>query len=423
MVTVGKTLGLGLTMLTNIIIVRQLGPEEYGIFAIGFAIIFVLNGVIGEAMDFGVLKAFPLYRESNDDKARLSINITFKIKMLLCLLLFLTAVVLDDHLTLLFLNSSENIWIISVSALGFWSMTMLKSVSTYFQANEKFRSYLLAELSNTVLKFIGVLTLLYLGTMTALSALSVFTLIPLIVFLMVVKMVPPRFFWTKEVDRETLSYILNFNKWVILSFALSAIYGRLDVFILGLMRDAGDVGLYSAAFNLGMLPEIAVSFVVIVLYPKIISYYRKGVLKEYFKKSIALTLPVCILAVILSYLLARPVIELFYTETYAESVPIFQIIIIGYIMGWLVLPLAAPLIMMVRPRLFVLIELVNLMLISTGYYLAVPLYGPIGAAYVSMLTRIVSGAAMIWFAYKIIDESEARQAISAVVEGADSITV
>ena len=80
-VVTGKFFGFALAMLTNIAIVRFLGPKEYGIFAIGNSVILLLTGIIGESLDFGVLKYVPKYLNKDKEKAQQIVSSIFKTKI------------------------------------------------------------------------------------------------------------------------------------------------------------------------------------------------------------------------------------------------------------------------------------------------------------------------------------------------------
>lgn len=402
LVTVGRGAGFGIALLTNIIIVRLLGPAEYGIYSTGMAMILVLTGTMGESLDFGVLKFIPLYLKQEENKARQIVNATFKLKLLSGLFLFLLSVLFDADIARLLFKNTDLRQTVRVAVFGVIGIFMLKSVTSYLQASERFHAYLVVELSHILLKFGAILALFYIGMLTPFSALAVFAMASFIIFFSANWLMPEGCLRIGGIDKEALSTVIHFTKWVILSSGVAAMHARLDIFMLGLLRGSEDVGIYSAAITLGMIPELLGSFVIIFLYPKIMPLYERGVLKDHLVTSLKYSVPACMGAIVVAIWLADPVIRIFYTEKYLASIPLLRVIVVRYIFWWLSGPLAAPFLSMLRPRLILCINVIVFLFLLVGNALVIPLYGPLGAAWINVITYLSVEIALLWSAFNVL---------------------
>jgi hypothetical protein len=88
--------------------------------------------------------------------------------------------------------------------------------------------------------------------------------------------------------------------------------------------------------------------------------------------------------------------------SFARSVDVFLILLPGCLVSMAVFPLALPYLMFVRPRFFLIMDIVSLPLLLVLYAFAIQKQGAIGAAWVTSLARVTKGliaqVAAFWLA-------------------------
>ncbi len=418
LVTLGRGAGFGIALLTSILLVRFLGPAEYGIYATGMAIIMVVIGTVGESLDLGILKYVPLYLKEGEHKARQVVNVTFKLKLLLGLGLLLLSVAFAAEIAQVLFKNVELGRIVRIAACGVVGIFMLKSLTSYLQASERFHAYLAVELSHTLLKAGAILALFFIGTLTSFSALVVSAMASFVIFLLMGRLLPKGYLWSGGFDKDALSTVIHFTKWIMLGNGIAAIHSRLDIFMLGLLRGSKDVGVYSAAIALGTIPELLGSFVIIISYPKIMPLYERGALKDYLVSSLKYSAPVCLGVIIVAVWLADPVIRLVYTEEYLASIPILRLVVARSILWWLSGPLATPLLAMLRPRLLLFINIFIFLFLLAGNALVIPLYGPLGTAWLNVIAYASVEVVLLWSAFTILKSPVPHTLVGVYSEGA-----
>lgn len=400
-VTLGRGIGFVLAIGTNILLVRLLGPSEYGFVALSLALITICIGVLSEALDVALLRFLPLEVAANSGRTELYFMSAVTLKGVLMVgLAFMGFLAMDSVGTWLSLTEGRT-ELLSWSLVGVAGTMLLRSCVTYYQATHQLRRFVFAELCHTLCKLLFVGSCAAMGVLTAANAVAGLALIALVVGVLACGYLVKSERISLKMAPEQTAEVWQFTKWVMLSFTIATVYSRADIPLLGHFRGATEVGHYSAAITLSSVSEIILSFAGGAVTPKIMVWVEQGRMAELLRRCLFYGLAPCLVAIGAVWGLAEPVIDLLYSETYRPTVLLFQILSTGTLLWCLALPLAAPLVCMHRPRWEVLQNILVLLLMAGGSVLLIPSYGAIGTAYLVSGLKILTTGLSLWLAFKV----------------------
>jgi O-antigen/teichoic acid export membrane protein len=203
--------------------------------------------------------------------------------------------------------------------------------------------------------------------------------------------IPKQFYRARVSSRYPIKDVFTYSGWIYLFNILFVLFDRLDVFMLGYFRVTSEVGIYAVAFTLikpfEMIPE---SFNTVFL-PKVAKYTKKNQVFKYFKDSLKISSLAAMLGLVL-IVFAKPMIIAFYTEEYLPSVTVFQILVGGFVLLTMIHPLVLVGHTIDKPKLFALMAAINLVLNFIGNIIFIPEYGAVGAAVVSLVSRVLGSS-------------------------------
>jgi O-antigen/teichoic acid export membrane protein len=175
------------------------------------------------------------------------------------------------------------------------------------------------------------------------------------------------------------------------------IFNELDVLMLGMLADEETTGLYRTAWTYAMVLGFLGMSVSNVLFPKIASLSTIEAAEPVVKKALTLT---SLLAV--ATLPALPIVGFWipwYEPEYASAVSIFYIMYLGAAFDLVIGPLTFMLFSLNRPDVLAKIAIGKVTLHAAANWILIPMYGAHGAAWASVVTRVLGGllaTAVMW---------------------------
>lgn len=400
-VTLGRGIGFALAIGTNILLVRLLGPAEYGFLALSLALITMCIGIFSEALDVAILRFLPLQLAANSGRAELYFLSAVILKGIFMAGLIIAGFLAMDSVGTWLSLTEGRTELLGWTLVGVAGTMLLRSCVAYYQAMHQLRRFVYAELCHTLCKLIFVGSCAAMGVLTAANAVAGLGLIALVVGVITCGYLVKSEGITLKLVPEQTAEVWHFTKWVMLSFTIATIYSRADIPLLAHFRGATEVGHYSAAITLSSVSEIILSFAGGAVTPKIMVWMEQGRMTEFLRRCLLYGIAPCLIAIGAVWILAEPVIGLLYSETYRPAVLLFQILSTGTLLWCLALPLAAPLVCMHRPRWEVLQNILVLLLMAGGSVLLIPSYGAIGIAYLVSSLKILTTVISLWLAFKV----------------------
>jgi O-antigen/teichoic acid export membrane protein len=185
-----------------------------------------------------------------------------------------------------------------------------------------------------------------------------------------------------------LNQAVFYSGWIFLFSIIFMLFDRLDVLMLGYFRAGTEVGLYAVAFTLIKPFELIPETFNTVFLPKVAKYTKKLQVFRYMKDTLKVTSFVGLFGVVL-ILVAKPLILTLYGDQYAESVKLFQILIGAFILLTILHPFSLISHSLNKPQILVAMAVINLVLNFVGNLIFIPPYGALGAAVVTLVSRVL----------------------------------
>jgi O-antigen/teichoic acid export membrane protein len=174
---------------------------------------------------------------------------------------------------------------------------------------------------------------------------------------------------------------------------------RLDVFMISplLADQPGEAGLYIAATKLCTPLIVLAGSVSTVFFPKAMELRSVDAMASYIRRTLSVSLPVT--AVGLVYLFALYLFIPSYFPAYADSLPLFSVLFVGY--AWTIIgnPVTMLILSINRARTATWIALAQLLLTLLSHYYFITRMGSMGAALSSVLVWFAAGTVTMTYIY------------------------
>lgn len=368
-----------------ILISRKMGPELFGEFSAGFSFVLILNKI----NDLGIsLATHKLIGETTDKNKIITFsNSVLKIKLLISLTLIILLLPLSKIITNVL--SFSNVYTAPVSIVIGTSIVYYEYLISVLQAVHSFLSAVLANFSQSFLKWILSL-LFFFGILTnPTHVFALYVFVPIIPFLLY-KVFAPKWLTinltlaTKTSER-TIIHLAKFTAMAILSLTVMENAGVLFVKAYLTDFEAGVLGGISRIALLFSLIGVSLSQ---VLNPRVSRYKIKSDIDIYIKKAL-LVFAGSVLAYIFLLPFNKLIIHSILGSQYVSGESSLAILLASVFISIATVPFAALFFSFDRNKYFVVTGVTQLVLTIVGNYFFVPEFGLTGSVGTQLFTRLV----------------------------------
>lgn len=394
LVLVGR---IGLTAIwlaTYVFTFRILGNTEAGKFAFCIVLIRTVSDCLGDALDLDVVRRVPGLLNDNREQAfnvwRGAFLLRISVGVLLSVMLYPASEVLSATF---FHNSAEGDLIVLAGA-GSLGMLMFRAIIVYFQAIEDFRRLVGVEAGMQIIRCGSIFALASGGMLTARSAVYAYVAGAFIACGLGMLVVPRDLALHILRGRSEIPAVIRYSTWMFCSMTLAAAYCHVDEFLVARFRGPGEVGFYSAAMALALIPEFVTGAISSVFNPKVMRLYTRNQFRGFHLQYLMLSVPLGLFTILVMYYASPFAMTLIYSGQYVTAIPALRLLATGTILWLMLAPLAAGLVTLVAPRQTLLLNVgmfIPSLVIGT---MLIPRYGFVGAAMLFLGTRLVSVAVL-----------------------------
>ena len=319
-------IGLGATafigFIYTVILARHLGPSVYGV----YSAVTALSAIIFGLGDLGITSSLINFLPKLPEKRQSIINTSFIFQLSICFLSLILFFVFAIFHQLIIPGSTFGYLILAgVITVNYLIIGYIQGI---FVARKNFWSYSLSQILDSGIKIVLVFILLYFSRLdigTAISANIVSTLIAIIItFGADLLKIKPVF------ERATFSLLFAFAKWIAVSKVFSVLISRIDIILLNLMVSSYSAGIYSAASRITLLFALLLGSLNAVVNPRFSGFDTPQKALIYIKKLFLFVCGIALLMLI-TIVLAGPIIKLVFGNSYAEAIPVFQYLTLAMI--------------------------------------------------------------------------------------------
>jgi O-antigen/teichoic acid export membrane protein len=209
--------------------------------------------------------------------------------------------------------------------------------------------------------------------------------------------------------RDGMLALLRVNGWMLLA-AFAMLGGRLDVWLVGILGNPVQAGLYGVAAQLCVGVGIVTQALVTTALPSVSRFQTAGEVRDFLVRSTRLLLPLFVLPLV-AWPIAGPVIGGVFGVAYAGSAGAFTVLLLAAIMTLAGAPLMLVLLSLGEARVMAYGALAQFALRVALAVPMVPAWGAVGLGVADVASRLIAMAAISHFIWRALR----RQMVPAVV--------
>jgi len=381
-----RVFAAGAAFLANALVARHLGPEHFNSFYLLFAIMTLVAGLSGPAIDTSLVRFAVKHIAPGSDASAPYFKFVLYLKLLIVAgILTVGLFAAQPLLALLFAGAPGGVarTTILLAFLGGAVMSLWGFAQSYFQAHLRFHHYAAYEFLSAMLRVSFVLALIALSLHSVPIFLAAYVTAPLLMGLVAWTRLPRTLFTTPTSMAVGWEY-LRFARWVLLATLFTTLTQRLDLVLLnvevyGIAKEV--VGQYGAAVSLVLAAELVLLTFYSVLLPKASKLKSAGELRRFIGDFRLPSFIFC-LGLSLTIPLAGPFRQLAFGDAYANTEVYYTILLLGVLVTMVSAPPVTALYSLGHSRMMAGFELLRLVLtVALGLWV-IPRFGVLGMAWV-----------------------------------------
>jgi len=400
-VTGGRITLQGAWFVATMLLARVLGPPAFATYTLATKAIQIFTDCFGDPLDMAVMREAPLHLRSDRRAALDVIRSAFWMRVALGMLSIAFAAALPWVAATVIFGSADHPRLAVATAVGILGDLLLRSSLGYFQVSGRFRSFLIVDAVWQLGRAAGIAALFALRVLTARTSVELYVTMPFIAFAAAILLLPSDVLKPAFPSPSKAAQIFHYGKWMTAATTMTALYERLDIFLLTWLRGRPIAGIYAGALALAMIPDFLNSCIQTVLGPKVAPAQADGQFPQLQRHYLAIAIPLGAIAAIVAVVAAGPILRTILSAQFAGSITPFRILILSTIFNVVFTPLPMALLSFVAPRKMTLLTAVGLALVAGGGVAVIPRFGASGAAAVMLAVRTIVGIAVIAMARQL----------------------
>lgn len=390
----GNFLAAGLGFLAVLIISRKLSVSDFGLFNLAMSVMLIASQLSSLGMHTAMTKlASSYFGEEKIQEATQVIRTTFLVTTILSfifsLIIFKTAELLSTDV----FHCSDLTPLLKLAAFGILGISTFNYLKSALYTYQLFRMSVIIQNSVDAGKLSAVLILLYYSKMNVLAALTVFAVAPLIGILLVYGFLWKKLFLKGRHIKKLCNQLFSYGKWVFVHNACGLTLNYVGIFMLTKMLSSEDAGIYGLALNLTHIFPILNKSLGSVLLPKVSRFREMIQFENYIKDSLKLLF---VLVILISPFLffSHKIILLFFGFRYVDSIPVFNLLLLGFIAHTVGITIRMALFSLSKPQVVAIVTASKLIVMVISCYILIPIFGVLAPA-ISVLFVNVSSLAFL----------------------------
>jgi O-antigen/teichoic acid export membrane protein len=382
----GDFVSKGLLFLVNLVLMKYSSIQDFGLFSIYVTFLGLGQQFSDFGINQGIIKYYSLYKKQNFERANSFLDLGFKIKLVLAFSLSLIYLLLA-YPTAIYVYTDIHITPLFIAAIGTVGASLLDFIQSVFQAKQDYRKMAITKILEGSLKLSGLLLLFVLKEFTIVKTFWIYSIVPIIVFLIAYTMYKPvKISYDKK---DIFTELYSFSKWVFLASLTTMIMVRLDILMLSIFNvsDFAGIAIYSAGFKLCVPLQVTVLSMVTVFFPKAMEIKGKSEAKAFIFSTLKVTLPLTISFIFFSILVKYFVPVVF--PNYVESLPIFYVLVFANILNLIGNPITIIIFAINQQKKAVMINVIQLFINILANLILYYYFSMIGIAFGTLITFVV----------------------------------
>jgi len=389
---IGIFLSKFFTYLYRLIIARYLGPDIYGLFSIGLAVLGIILSIVLLGLPQGILRYVSYYSGKRDELSIYAvinnvIKIILPVSLFFSILLFISA----EWISISIFHNADLIKILKLFSIIIPISAIVSCIDYVLQAFQKIKFLVISRniiepLSKLILSVIAIylgfkiigITIVYLISVFVVALLLIFFLKKIISFK---KLISAKFIMSKQ--------LLYFSLPLMLADMFTMLLVWSDTLILGYFVGVLQVGVYNAAVPTARLIHIMPVALRTLFIPTIGSLYAQKknftpIYQTISKWMFLIGMP----SVVLLCLYSKQILFILFGQAFVSGYMALVLITMSFFIYSLLLTSETILMIMKKTKLILFNTSLTVVLNLILNFIFIPLYGIMGAAFATSVSFI-----------------------------------
>ncbi len=381
----GEIATAGMGFLINVLLLRKMPVEEYGLFSLFLSCMMLLSGF----MHFGWAETYVRFGSRHFGAASFASVRAHAFRnavlgmMSLCAVVLLVSPWVAEHL----FKRGEFAPYVQLAAFGALVTSLFSFFQNDFRVHQDIRAVVLGKIGPSATRLALGLAAVALGmvTLPVVSWIYVFSAIPFLLF--------PVWRSAKAAKAMALDSSIrremgSYNNWIFLSFLTTTIIGNIDAQFLAHFHDNSTISAFGAAGRLTLPIQMIVASMTTTLLPKLSTYQNVSDMRSYLRRVIPFIVPLALLVLAMVWL-APPALIWIAGERYSGITVLLRL----QILTTLVLLISNPFGLILNAwgwsRLLAFLNIAQLIVDLLLNYLWIPHWGAVGAVAATLVINLM----------------------------------
>ena len=406
LVFTGNIFAAFLGFLAVLMISRQLTVRDFGLFNMAISAMLIASRLSGLGMDTAMIRFTSSYLGvKKTAEATQVLRATFLVKIIssfiLAVIIFNTAELLATKV----FHYSSLTPLLKLAAFGVLAISTLNYLKSALYTYQLFRMGVILQILVDFGKLSTVLVLIFHLKMNTLAAVTAFAFTPLIGILLGFGLLWQKFFSKGKPIQNLFSQLFSYGKWLFVSNVCGITLPYIGIFMLAKMLSSEAVGIYGLALNLTYIFPIITYSLMSVLLPEVSRFREIAQLNKYIRGSLKISLYIGI-AILPFLFFSHKIILFFFGSRYLDAVPIFNWLMLGFIVLTINSTIRVTLHSMNRPQVLAVVDLLKLTVMVIGCYLLIPFLGTLAPAIMALIVNVIVLSFFSIYVFKKIREGD-----------------
>lgn len=382
--------------LVNVFLGRFLDKASFG----SFSLAILALSTLAELSDFGLNAGFLRYgsyysARGEEGKLLQLVRLVWRWRVRLSVLLTVFGVAFARPIAEIVLNAPALAGTLAFSFLGVGGTVFLGFVATYLQLRERYVANAVVQFLKGFLRFAFIYGIVHAGFAGPYALVLGFIVVPWILFIFVSRLLPAGFYSAPSFASEHVAVarqLKSYSFWIAL-WSFAAIFaGRVEQIVLSSLMGLEAVAVFAAASQFMQAYSLGAQAVSTVLAPKAGAIRSAQELSSLMHRSFRPLIWLSF-ALIPFIILSSRLIPLVFRASYADAMPVYIVLSIGYIGFMLNAPFSLAISAYNKTVFYAVLGAFQVVLSIALNYLFIPSYGVLGAALAFTVTSFVILAA------------------------------
>ena len=397
-----KLLGGALQLIFNILLLRHLGPQSFGMLAVCLSAVILCDSIFGSAIDMSIFRIAPLYRTKSSLSALQVQQAGLLLKPAGALLAVLPIALFAPRISLALFQRSDATPLLYLTLGALLGTLLIRSTQVHFQIERKYKPYGLTDVINNVICFGAIGMLLAARIYSNYAILLVYAAVPIAVSIVNLT-TRARAIVTVPVSTRALRTLGRTLQWFLPTVVIGSILSRMDVFFVSGFAGVSQAGIYSAAQIFALLPALMGLYMSAVFSPRIMALWQEGKLKRFYIRYQAGLVALAVLIFLSAMVYLNSIAGLLLPASYHESTGVILALLPAGLCSMITFPLTIPLLLYSRPKVMLLIDCVGVLILAPIYITVARHGGALGVAKLTSGVMLLRTLIHQWLAWRVLD--------------------